>query len=251
MNGLALCAGIGGIEIGLRLALGRSHRTVCYVEREAFCAAVLVARMADEALDRAPIWDDLSTFEGRPWRPKVDLISAGFPCQPVSVAGKGLGERDPRWLWPHVHRIICEVEPGLVFLENVPGLINRGLPGILGEMAELGFDAEWGIYSAEESGAPHLRKRLFVLASHPERPVLRDEPRRGRRARGEGAAEPEDDREERNSWKNSEPPLRGVADGLPDRMDRLRALGNAVVPEVACRAFLDLFGRLTSSPAPD
>ena len=106
IHGLALCAGVGGLELGLKLALGDAFRTVGYVEREAFAASTLVARMEDEALDRAPVWDDLKTFDGVPWRGKVDLVSAGYPCQPFSVAGKRRGESDPRHHWPHVLRAI-------------------------------------------------------------------------------------------------------------------------------------------------
>lgn len=164
MNGLALCAGIGGLELGLKLALGDGYRCVGYVEREAFAASVLVARMEDAALDRAPIWGDLSTFDGRPWRGRVDLISAGYPCQPFSVAGRRGGESDPRHLWPHVRRIIEEVGPSLVFLENVPGHLSLGFDAVLGDLAGLGFDAEWCVLGAADVGAPHRRKRLWCLA---------------------------------------------------------------------------------------
>src|SRR6266850_2765371 len=131
LNGLALCSGVGGLELGLRLALGDSYCTVCYVEREGPATAVLAARMADGSLDEAPVWDDLAAFNGRPWRGVVDLVSAGFPCQPWSVAGKRRGTDDARWLWPEIARVIEEVEPSLVFLENVPGLLaGAGQPDI-------------------------------------------------------------------------------------------------------------------------
>ena len=116
MNGLALCAGVGGLELGLTLAIP-GYRTVGYVEREAFSASTLVGRMEEEALGPAPVWDDLSTFDGRPWRGKVDIVTAGFPCQPFSAAGKGLGTEDERWLWPDIERVIREVQPRWVFLE--------------------------------------------------------------------------------------------------------------------------------------
>ncbi len=164
MNGLALCAGVGGLEIGVRLAWPWV-RTVAYVERDAYAAAVLVARMEDEALEPAPIWDDLSTFDGRPWRGCVDLVTAGFSCQPWSAAGKGRGTDDERWIWPEVARVVREVEPRFVLLENVPPLVIRGgLALVLGDLADLGLNAEWGVFSAAEVGAPHLRRRLFILA---------------------------------------------------------------------------------------
>lgn len=164
LRSLSLCAGVGGIDLGLH----EWCRTVGYVEREAFAAACLVARMEDAALDPAPVWDDLTTFDGRAWRGGVDLISAGYPCQPFSVAGKRAGENDPRHLWPHVARIIREVEPALVFLENVPGHVSLGLPEVLAEVSAMGFDAEWGCFRASEVGAPHRRERLFVLAYRDE-----------------------------------------------------------------------------------
>lgn len=151
--------------MGLRLATRGLARAVGYVERDAFAAAVLVARMADADLDPAPVWDHVETFDGRPWRGAVDLICAGFPCQPWSQAGKKRGLDDERWIWPELARIIREVRPGLVFLENVPGLASGGgLGPVLGSLAEIGFDAEWDLFRASDVGAPHERARLFILA---------------------------------------------------------------------------------------
>lgn len=189
MNGLALCAGAGGLELGLRLALGDTYRTVGYVEREAFAAACLVARMEDQTLDPAPVWDDLTTFDGRPWRGRVGLVSAGFPCQPASHAGQRLGTGDERWLWPHVARVVREVGPRLVFIENVPGLLSvnggRAMREVLGDLAALGFDVEWTRLSAAGVGATQLRERLWLLAHrHDGRlPKLRWEPEHDRDAR--------------------------------------------------------------------
>lgn len=163
MNGLALCAGIGGLELGLR-RVWTDLRTVCWCEWDRYAASVLVSRMQEGALDPAPVWDDLATFDGRPWRGVVDLVSAGYPCQPFSVAGRRRGTDDPRHLWPHVARIIREVGPSLVVVENVAGHVRLGLPEVLGELAEMGFDAEWGCFRASEVGAPHQRERVFVLA---------------------------------------------------------------------------------------
>ena len=163
VNVLSLCAGVGGLDLGIRLACPAA-RTVCYVEREAHVAAVLVARMADAALDEAPVWSDLATFDGRPWRGVVDLVAAGFPCQPVSVAGRRKAQDDARWLWPDIARVLRDARPGAAFLENVPGLLTAGIDVVLGTLAELGFDAEWGVFSAQGVGAPHIRKRVFVLA---------------------------------------------------------------------------------------
>lgn len=169
MQGLALCAGVGAMELGLSLALGEQYRTVGYVEREAYAAAVLVARMEDAALDRAPVWDDLCTFDGTPYRGKVDLVSSGLPCQPYSVAGRQRGHEDERALWPHFVRIIEECEPGLVFIENVPPFRKHSEP-VWRHLRELGF--VWApplLQTAAEAGAIHDRERFYALAAHPDR----------------------------------------------------------------------------------
>jgi DNA (cytosine-5)-methyltransferase 1 len=158
-----LCSGYGGFELGFKLA-GINARTVAHVERDTYAAATLVARMAEAHLDQAPIWDDLTTFDGQAWRGKVDCITAGFPCQPFSAAGKQLGVEDDRWIWPAIKRIIFDVGPSFVFLENVPQLVRGGLAFVLSDLAQLGFDAEWGLYSAAEVGAPHKRERFWLLA---------------------------------------------------------------------------------------
>ena len=160
---LSICTGIGGLDLGVRLAVPGS-RVVGYVERDSYSAAVIVARMGDEALDEAPIWDDVATFDGRRWRGAVDIVTAGFPCQPWSTAGSRAGTADPRWIWPDIARIIGEVGPEWVFLENVPGLVSGGgLAEVLGSLATLGFDAEWTSVWASEVGAPHRRERVFIL----------------------------------------------------------------------------------------
>jgi DNA (cytosine-5)-methyltransferase 1 len=160
---LSICTGIGGLDLGVRLAVPGS-RVVGYVERDSYSAAVIVARMGDEALDEAPIWDDVATFDGRRWRGAVDIVTAGFPCQPWSTAGSRAGTADPRWIWPDIARIIGEVGPEWVFLENVPGLVSGGgLAEVLGSLAALGFDAEWTSVWASEVGAPHRRERVFIL----------------------------------------------------------------------------------------
>ena len=173
MNGLALCAGVGGLELGLAAAIGPRFRTVCYVEGEAYAASVLVSQMAKGGLHQAPIWSDVRTFEGEPWRGKVDVISAGFPCQPWSKAGSLKKTEDARWIWNDIERIICEVRPSYVFLENVTGLIDGGLDPILCSLAQMGFAVEWGCLKASDVGAPHRRERLFILAAEAGR-ILAD-----------------------------------------------------------------------------
>jgi len=163
LDGISLCAGAGGLDLGLHIACP-GYRTVGYVEREAFAAATLVARMEDKALDPAPVWDDLTTFDGRPWRGLVDILTAGYPCQPFSVAGRRLGEADPRHLWPHVARIIRECDPPIVFLENVANHLRLGFPEVARELVGMGYVLAAGLFTAAEVGAPHRRERLFILA---------------------------------------------------------------------------------------
>lgn len=161
---ISVCSGLAGIELGLGLVLPERTRTVCYIEREAWAAAALVARMEDAALDQAPVWDDVHTFNGRRWRGTVDLITAGVPCQPFSQAGQARGVEDDRYLWPDLARIIKETDAPAVFMENVPQILNRGLAEILTNFASLGFDVVWDRVSAESVGGSHLRERMFLLA---------------------------------------------------------------------------------------
>lgn len=163
----SLFAGAGGFDLGVvHLALAGRAATVLYVERDAYAAASLVARMEDEALDPAPVWDDVATFDARPWRGLVDLVIGGFPCQDISVAGDGAGiiDGERSGLWREMARIVGDLGPRYVFVENVSRLRSLGLDVVLGDLAALGYDAAWGCYLAADVGAPHKRERLFVLA---------------------------------------------------------------------------------------
>ena len=162
--GLALCAGGGGLELGVGLALGSDYRCVCYVEREAYAAATLAARMEEGRLAPAPVWDDLAAFDPEPWRGRVDILSGGFPCQPFSVAGQQRGVDDERNLWPAVARIIRGLGVPTVFLENVPGILRYYWDTIRPELREMGYEVEEGLFTASETGAPHKRERFFILA---------------------------------------------------------------------------------------
>ena len=161
--GLSLCSGAGGLDLGLAIAIP-GYRAVGHVERETYAAATLVARMEDASLDQAVVWDDVGTFDGRPWRGAVDIVTAGYPCQPFSVAGKRRGADDPRHLWPHVARIIGEVEPPFVFLENVAHHLRLGFPEVASGLVGMGYRLAAGLFTAAEVGAPHKRERLFILA---------------------------------------------------------------------------------------
>jgi DNA (cytosine-5)-methyltransferase 1 len=165
MNELALFSGAGGGILGGKL-LG--WRTVCAVEWEPYPASVLCARQNDGFFeDKFPIWDDVQTFDGQPWRGLVDVVSGGFPCQDISVAGKGAGiEGERSGMWGEMARIICEVQPRFVFVENSPMLTSRGLGRVLGDLASMGFDARWGVLGAADIGANHQRDRIWIVGKY-------------------------------------------------------------------------------------
>ena len=276
----SLFTGIGGLDLGLERA---GMRVLWQVEIDDYCNKVLekhwpgVRRYGDiKAID----WSEVEP---------VDLICGGFPCQPVSVAGARKGDEDERWLWPEFLRAVREVRPRYAFVENVPGLLStddgRLARGVFGDLATIGYDAEWNIVSAADVGAPHLRKRVFIVAhaqsdlrSAPrnERPFALDwsnssleNPRclvgqegaeiedvlfgfieeghsrsqspRSNNARsladtdGEGleGGHPETRLTASSGWWAVEPDVGRVANGVPSRVDRLKCLGNAVVPQVA------------------
>lgn len=165
-----LCAGYSGIHLGLERVI-RGLRTIAYSEIETFACENLVAKMEAGHLDPAPIWTDLKTFPWASFHGLVDVLSGGYPCQPFSLAGKRLGHEDPRHLWPFIADGIASMRPRLVFFENVEGHISQGLREVIADLAGLGYrveapsgDPTWGIFSAEEVGAPHQRKRVFILA---------------------------------------------------------------------------------------
>jgi len=162
LNELALFAGAGGGILGGKL-LG--WRTVCAVEWEPYPASVLCARQNDGLLPPFPIWDDVQTFDGKPWRGIVDVISGGFPCQDISAAGKGAGiDGERSGMWGHMARVVGEVRPRFVFVENSPMLVTRGLERVLGDLTALGYDAKWTVMGAADVGANHQRDRIWIFA---------------------------------------------------------------------------------------
>jgi len=237
MNELALFAGAGGGILGGHL-LG--WRTVCAVEWEAYPASVLLARQNDGLLPPFPVWDDVQTFDGKPWRGIVDVISGGFPCQDISVAGGGAGIDGARsGMWKEMARIIGEVRPKFVFVENSPMLTSRGLGTVLADLSKMGFDAEWGIMGADNTGLPHRRKRIWLLASNTN---CKHEKWGGKQEVSTFRGIP---RINAYGVDKSEQGLRSIlssglcraCNGLPGQMDRLKAIGNAQVPRVAKFAF--------------
>lgn len=241
MNELALFAGAGGGILGGKL-LG--WRTVCAVERDAYAAQVLAQRQNDGLLEPFPIWSDVCSFDGRPWRGIVDVVSAGFPCQDIAAGGAGRGiNGDRSGLWKQGKRIICEVRPRFVFLENSPLLTVRGINVVLGDLAEMGFDAAWGVLGGRHVGAPHRRDRIWIVASDTtgnrlERRKHEDSNRKGS-STGNEALVPA------SSWPDlSNPHAFGSNDGLANRVDRTKAIGNGQIPAVAALAWRMLISRL-------
>ncbi|OWJ89432.1 DNA methyltransferase [Paracoccus yeei] len=172
--GLSLCAGGGGLDLGVMLAEPGYH-TRCFVEWEGWPRSVLIAAQRAGYFAPAPIWTDLRSFDARPFRGAFDTVLAGYPCQPFSAAGKRSGANDPRHLWPDVARVISECNPEWVFLENVPGHVTLGLETVLRELWGLGYTPAAGLFSAAEVGAPHQRMRIFILA-HTDEPAPRHQP---------------------------------------------------------------------------
>jgi len=258
---LDLFSGIGGFALAARWA---GLQTIQFVELDQYCQRVLKKNFPD-----VPIHDDVKTLDGAQFK-DIFLITGGFPCQDISIAGKGAGiDGERSGLWTELFRIISEVRPRFALVENVPALTFRGGTRVIGDLTEIGYDCEWQIVGADDVGAPHRRKRIWIVAySNSTRwekregkttsPVLRTQQHRGEDVaesnstgcqtwssnrmgtehgsrRNErlppGASGTPEDRS-RGRWK-PEPSVGRVAHGIPKRVDRLRGLGNAIVPQVA------------------
>ena len=279
MNELALFAGAGGGILGGHL-LG--WRTVCAVEWEAYPASVLCARQNDGFLPPFPVWDDVQTFDGKPWQGIVDVVSGGFPCQDISSAGKGDGlDGERSGMWKEMARIIGEVRPKYAFIENSPMLTFRGLERVLADLASMGFNAEWGVLSAADVGANHNRERIWIVGENTKQfrffsHSMHNRDRWGQqqsesikkthkqisdtssiRLQGQGKYEQPISSKKVKDWKTSEleygstsdfwsvePNVGRVAHGLADRVDRLKAIGNGQVPLCAATAWRLLKERL-------
>jgi DNA (cytosine-5)-methyltransferase 1 len=156
--------GYGGNALGLKRAIP-GLRSIAVCERDAFVVANMVSKMEKGLLDAVPIWTDVTDFPTEPFsRGVLDIFVASYPCQGFSHAGKRLGVDDHRHLWPYCRGFIRTVRPGWVWLENVEGHVSLGLSTVLADLEEDGYTAAWGIFSASEIGAPHQRKRVFILA---------------------------------------------------------------------------------------
>lgn len=160
---ISFCTGYAGLELGIERALGRPCRVLAYSEIEAFAIENLAAKVQAGHLPPAPIWSDLRSFPGKAFHGMVDILCGGYPCQPWSSAGKRLGKADPRHLWPYFREQIRAIRPRFIFCENVEGHVSLGLSTVLSDLEEDGYKATWGLFSAAEVGAPHRRKRVFIL----------------------------------------------------------------------------------------
>jgi len=229
LNELHLFAGAGGGILGGILC---GNTTVCAVEIEPYCRKVLLQRQRDGIFPRFPVWDDVRTFDGIPWRGKVDILCGGFPCTDISSArtnnrinGRQRGlDGKSSGLWFEMERIIDEIQPRFVLVENSPNLRTRGLLRILQGFSRLGYDTRRGVFGCRELGADHYRKRMFILA-HSNKPQR------------EGGSIPSGIHTEhpdfiRSDWWESEPGMERVAHGMADWSHRLKAIGNGQVPAV-------------------
>jgi DNA (cytosine-5)-methyltransferase 1 len=277
LNGLDLFTGIGGITIALKEWV----IPVAYCESEEYAIGVLLSRMQEGKLPVAPIWDDVRTLKGARFNGLVDIVYGGFPCQDISVAGTGKGLGGERsGLFYEIVRLVDEIRPKFIFLENVPAIRTRGADKVIGELARLRYDARWITLSASEVGANHKRERWWLLAytmrgqqwreeweskvkayavanslgdgrgevgtressspsegmANATKPQLH-EAREGNDSQGRSAERSAD-----VGWWSVEPDMGRVAHGVPNRVDKLKCLGNAVVPEQAKEAFKRLMG---------
>lgn len=278
LNGLDLFSGIGGLTV----ALSEWVRPVAYCENDRYAQGVLLSRISSGDLPKAPIWDDVQTLKGKDL-PRVDIIYGGFPCQDISNAGlrKGLeGKRSG--LFFEIIRLVGELRPRFVFLENVAAITIRGLQRVVSELTALGYDCRWTILSASAVGANHQRERFWLLAYSNSDSNCREIERKlteekrissqirtkncnARKFSGTGEVRISDKEyiSDTNStglqtqgakqqttgakqfstdWWTTEPDVGRVANGIPFRVDRIRGLGNAVVPLQAREAFKKLMG---------
>ena len=274
---LSLCTGGGGLDQGFRSVCG--GRVVAAVEIEAFAVANLVQKMEAGKMDPHPIYTNIKTLEPGLFSGGIDVLLGGYPCQPFSHAGKRLGDKDPRHLWPYFLNVIDATMPGLCLFENVEGHITKGLREVLIDLEDRGYKASWGIFSAEECGAPHRRKRVFIMAyrSSPRLERLLGNEHGKTRPQGQCPTRPTTTKSFpakpgrlQHDWEaprvlsdansaqlaqhwfvngmgredvaegnigdapsQTQPRMGRTTNGLSHRVDRLRILGNAVVPSCA------------------
>jgi len=276
INGLDLFSGIGGISLALREWV----RPIAYCEIDPYCQGVLLSRMSDGGIPYAPIWDNVTTLQGLPYRGHIDIIYGGFPCQDISIAGLGKGLAGERsGLFYEIVRLANEIRPKFIFLENVPAITTRGGLEVVKEITKMGYDSRWITITASSLGALHKRERWFLLAHSRSSRCNKEQ---GRSPIGFQETQPESSHgdkndgntmckpgeqtntisitqqneggswrghsgqhwpfESRDHWKETVSDMGKCSDGIPNHVDRLRSLGNAVVPQQVKEAFKILMG---------
>jgi DNA (cytosine-5)-methyltransferase 1 len=233
MHELSLFSGAGGGLLGTKL-LGFTH--IGYVENNDYCQQIIKQRIKDGILDEAPIFGDIKTFIGDGYADSytglVDVITAGFPCQPFSVAGKRKGENDDRNMWPETIECLRRIRPRYALLENVTGLLsNKYFGRILGELAESGFNAEWGVLSARDEGVPIERKRLFIACTE----KINGDAGLGNMCKTK--VQQSDRRKCPEFWLQTPPIDFGMEHGLANYVEQVSAIGNGQVPAVVKTAW--------------
>lgn len=244
---LDLFSGIGGFSLGLERTGG--FRTVAFCEIDPYCRRVLSKHWPG-----VPIHEDVRTLG----RVECDVICGGFPCQDISAAGHQAGiDGEQSGLWSEFFRLIRDIRPRYVIVENVSALLYAGIDRVLGDLASVGYDAEWHCISAAHIGAPHIRDRVWIVAYPGQEHRLVELPEHGQGAEKQGSEkqarlaglnngdESRMGRTDSERWWADKPPVCGMADDVPGRLDRLGALGNAVVPaipEIIGRAILEAEG---------
>lgn len=232
-----LFAGAGG---GILADILLGHQPVCAVEINSYCQQVLAARQEDGSLPWFPIFDDVAKFDGKKWMGLIDIVAGGFPCQDLSSSGSGDGlDGERSGLWFEMARIIGEVRPRFVFIENSPNLAHNGLSRVLCDLASMGFDAKWGVIGASDAGAPHQRERIWIFANSSGF---------GQQIEG-GVVWPFSS--EKNAYREADslvhafqrkslPFVCGSHDGMAQSVERLTAIGNGQAPYAAATAWIIL-----------
>jgi site-specific DNA-cytosine methylase len=248
---ISLCTGYGGLERGISSVIGEI-RTLVNVEIEAYPIENLARKIEQDDMAETLIYTDVKSFPGKLFRDRVDIITGGYPCQPFSMAGERRGFDDPRHLWPYIRTIVSDVVPAVCFFENVQGHISLGLHEVLKDLEAIGYVTTFGVFSAAEVGATHERKRVFILANHmykrlPGRWGHEVLPETGfAEYIGNAASFPNFRGSRPRDWEDTriQPRLAGDFHGYPNRYDRIRMLGNGVIPKQAEVAFRNMMYEL-------
>lgn len=230
LYGLDLFSGYGGITLGLSTWV----RPIAYCEIDPYARSILLSRMSQGALPIAPVWDDVQTLGRNDLPIRPNIIYGGFPCQDLSAAGLGAGLEGKRsGLFYEIARLTKELNPQFVFLENVTAIRTRGLSSVVGTLTEMGYDCRWTCISAASVGAPHKRERWFLLASNTNGAGLEGLVKSEQHTCKHGT---------KPKWFETEPNVGRMAYGVARRVDRIKALGNGVVPAQVEKAFKMLVG---------